>query len=327
MENIGVFIDHFLPFSSPDIFDRIKEATHEKDRVIVFITNACNRASVQRPWTTEDRKKIITSVLSDKELNRVKFCSIRPYLYDTDVFFGVISNNIDDNFNFLYNLYSKDGMIGFSEIGKNRINYNGSNESCNREVITEYFTSKNPETFLSGNKAGNIIRNFMYSDEYKELAQEYAHIMDYRKMWSNSPFPPIFSTVDAVVVANNHILVIKRGGKYGKGWIALPGGFINANEIVIDGCIRELKEETGLNLSHDKMMKSMIFDHPDRDLRGRTITTAFLFHLGMGIQFPKVKGNDDADCAWWMNYDDFVASEKDIFGDHWDIVRTMFTRK
>jgi bifunctional NMN adenylyltransferase/nudix hydrolase len=35
------------------------------------------------------------------------------------------------------------------------------------------------------------------TNEFKELAEEYEFIRKYKESWSNSPYPPIFVTVDA----------------------------------------------------------------------------------------------------------------------------------
>ena len=55
-------------------------------------------------------------------------------------------------------------------------------------------------------------------------------------------------TVDAVVVQSGHILLVKRGDMPGKGLWALPGGFLNQEETMLDGAIRELKEETKIKV-------------------------------------------------------------------------------
>jgi bifunctional NMN adenylyltransferase/nudix hydrolase len=128
-------------------------------------------------------------------------------------------------------------------------------------------------------------------------------------------------TVDAVVVQSGHILLVKRGDMPGKGLWALPGGFLNQDEKMLDGAIRELKEETKIKVPvpvlKGSIKESKTFDAPNRSSRGRTITQAFLIDLGVG-ELPKVKGSDDAEKAFWVPFNK-VKQEK-MFEDHFHII-------
>jgi len=102
---------------------------------------------------------------------------------------------------------------------------------------------------------------------------------------------------------------------------ALPGGFLNQEETMLDGCIRELKEETKIKLPvpvlKGSIKESKTFDAPNRSARGRTITQAFFIDLGVG-ELPKVKGSDDAAKAFWVPFNK-VKQEK-MFEDHFHII-------
>lgn len=70
-------------------------------------------------------------------------------------------------------------------------------------------------------------------------------------MNENSLIPSL--TTDAIVLRkhkddNEHdILMVTRGHDPFKGCFAFPGGFVNYNEDPLQGCLRELKEETNLD--------------------------------------------------------------------------------
>jgi bifunctional NMN adenylyltransferase/nudix hydrolase len=135
-------------------------------------------------------------------------------------------------------------------------------------------------------------------------------------------FPPTFMTVDSVVTQSGHILLVERGEMPGKGLWALPGGFLNQNETMLDGAIRELKEETKIKVPvpvlKGSIKSSKTFDAPNRSQRGRTITQAFFIDLGFDTSLPKVKGSDDAAKAFWVPFKD-VKQEK-MFEDHAHII-------
>lgn len=81
-------------------------------------------------------------------------------------------------------------------------------------------------------------------------------------------------TVDAVIVSNNNIILIRRKNPPFQGELALPGGFVNIGETVEKACIREAYEETNVHVRIKKLIG--VFSDPKRDPRGHTVTIAFL---------------------------------------------------
>ena len=56
-------------------------------------------------------------------------------------------------------------------------------------------------------------------------------------------------SVDCVVFRGDEVLLIERGGEPFKGDWALPGGFHDVGEGLLEAAARELREETGLTES------------------------------------------------------------------------------
>ncbi len=141
-------------------------------------------------------------------------------------------------------------------------------------------------------------------------------------------------TADAVVLCKSHILLIRRKNIPGKGQLALPGGFVQTDETVEDGAIRELFEETKLHVPEKVLRKSIIdmklFDNPKRSLRGRLMTFAHTFKIDTNHDgsLPRVYGSDDADKAFWEPISNIMAPENatDFFEDHHNIIMTMIGR-
>jgi bifunctional NMN adenylyltransferase/nudix hydrolase len=187
--------------------------------------------------------------------------------------------------------------------------------SGNIEVYAQYIM---PSTF-------NHIKRF----EASSLIDEYKFIEEHTKMWSVAPYPVSFTTVDSLVIKSGCILVIKRGTKLGFGQYALAGGYLNMNESIRDGALRELKEETKISVPFSVLENSIkevrVFDHPKRSLRGRIVTHVHLIDLGYG-PLPEVKGGDDANEAVWLPIADVMQNEDKFFEDHYDIIVNMTSK-
>ena len=176
----------------------------------------------------------------------------------------------------------------------------------------------------------NALYWFRTQPLFEQLRREHHFIESYKMRWQAAPYAPTFTTVDAVVVQAGHVLLIERRAEPGKGLWALPGGFVAQDERLQTAVIRELREETRLKVPEPVLKGSVkskeTFDHPDRSLRGRTITTAFLIQLAETGELPAVKGGDDAAKAFWVPIAEAMAKRDQFFEDHYHIITTMVGR-
>jgi 8-oxo-dGTP diphosphatase len=82
--------------------------------------------------------------------------------------------------------------------------------------------------------------------------------------------PPIAADVIAEIGTN--IVLIERRN-FPLGW-ALPGGFVDVGERVEDAAVRELREETTLDVELRALLG--VYSRPDRDPRGHTVTIVYV---------------------------------------------------
>jgi 8-oxo-dGTP diphosphatase len=80
--------------------------------------------------------------------------------------------------------------------------------------------------------------------------------------------------VDAVILFQDGIVLIKRDRPPFAGCNALPGGFVEVGETVEAAAVREAHEETGLAIELLGLVG--IYSNPARDPRGHVVSAAFL---------------------------------------------------
>ena len=97
-------------------------------------------------------------------------------------------------------------------------------------------------------------------------------------------------TVDCVVFDGSGVVLIRRGCEPFKGEYALPGGFVDIGESVEDACIRELKEETGLEVNKNSLQLIGVYSKPGRDPRRHTASIAYLAEADLSL----LQAGDDA---------------------------------
>ena len=128
-------------------------------------------------------------------------------------------------------------------------------------------------------------------------------------------YPRPAVTADCIVMTredNPKVLLIERGHEPFKGCWAFPGGFMNMDETTEQCAIRELEEETGLQITDIQQLGA--YSKVDRDPRGRTITVAYLAFVDNPLP---VKGQDDAAKAQWFS----IKNLPKLAFDHEEIMK------
>lgn len=122
-----------------------------------------------------------------------------------------------------------------------------------------------------------------------------------------NPSRPIVG-VGAVIIQNNEVLLIRRAKAPRKGEWSLPGGGVELGETTETALIREVKEETGLNVTLGDVVD--VIDFIDTTPAGHH---RFHYILIDYLAFPvggTLKAGSDADEAHFFSFSEAVSMVK-----------------
>jgi 8-oxo-dGTP diphosphatase len=103
---------------------------------------------------------------------------------------------------------------------------------------------------------------------------------------SNGKTPLV--AVDAIILIDDCLVLVRRRNPPFQGHYALPGGFVEIGEFLEEAVVREAREETGLDVQVERL--SGVYDDPKRDPRGHVISIAYICKVIGG----KLKAGSDA---------------------------------
>lgn len=352
--DLTVFIGRFQPFHNGHLHV-INEALKQSKHVCILVGSSNEPRSIRNPFTFAERVSMIHGAINVSEPIYIK--PLEDILYNDSQWVKNIQESVDELVKSLKLVNPKIALIGHSKDATSyylklfpqwgNINVENFHNFSSTPIRNMYFSNIG-DIFLNdidGHKIGDLpqekilppnvrkqLLQFIETPDYNYIRDEYEFVLNYKSQWNSLPYKVIFTTTDACVIQSGHVLLVKRKGRPGKGLWALPGGFMGYDETVVDSMLRELKEETKIDVSYNllrsSIVTSQVFDDPNRSARGRTITHGFLIHLRPDRDLPKIKrklptveGADDAEKAIWMPLSKLTRSM--FFEDHYSMIQKL----
>lgn len=134
-----------------------------------------------------------------------------------------------------------------------------------------------------------------------------------------SAFPPFAVTADTVVFTNRDdrpmVVLVQRAKDPFQGRWALPGGFVDIDEDLEPAALRELAEETGLEVSSLRQLGA--YGTPGRDPRMRVVTVVY---WAVEDSIDGLVGGSDAAVARLWPVDDVLGDSAFLAFDHHQIL-------
>ncbi|NHZ95992.1 bifunctional nicotinamide-nucleotide adenylyltransferase/Nudix hydroxylase [Massilia sp. CCM 8734] len=336
--DVAVLIGRFQPFHRGHVV-LLQRALVSAPHVVLVLGSSFQARNAKNPFTWEERAAMIGATLTEQDRARVSFVAVRDYYDDSlwsaavrkavaqsapDAAHVALVGHFKDASSYYLNHFPKwENIVVESE--------RAIDATCVRRV---FFEAEDLDISLSvlDDMVPHAVRQYLKAwallPHYPALVEEHRRIVAYKTAWKSAPYPPIFTTADAVVVSGGNVLLIRRGGFPGKGQWAVPGGFVEQRERLLHAAIRELAEETKLALLgttlEGMLVDVKVFDHPDRSQRGRTITHAHFFDL-QTENLPPVEASDDASHAAWIPIVELAGMEDQFFEDHFHILDSFLS--
>ena len=335
-----IFIGRFQPFHIGH-YDVVQKALDISENVILVLGSHNRARDPKNPFTTEERIKIIKTAL-DGQLSRIFFAPQVDHPYNEDRWISDVQSSVTSG---IFNDWKRPWTPSPIKVGI--IGYDKDHSSYYLKKFPSYelvtIEPNHPEIHATTVRTHlfecPLTQEFFVSKEHRKITEEIAcsiypkianeihFIKKYKEQWSFAPYPVTFMTVDSVVTQGGHILLVERRAAPGEGLLALPGGYLDTKETLKQSSLRELKEETKIDVPlpvlAGSLVKQKTYDYPGRSLRGRIITECFHYRLNENYTRPEVKGSDDARKAFWKPYSEVIMNRDKFFEDHFDIIEDM----
>jgi bifunctional NMN adenylyltransferase/nudix hydrolase len=338
-----VLLGRFQPFHSGHQ-QIIQKALDISERIIVLTGSSHRPPELRNPWSHEDRKQMILGSFSEDVRKKIIIMPLidSPYNDDQWIFnIQTIVKGVTQSYIVRPHIKLKIALIGhdkdestyylkkfpqwdFVDIGEVSDNVNATDVRNVYFSNSIYYTKPELLNFRLPEGTISFLKNVYDEQTYLKIYSENAFTQEYKKPYENLKYAPTFNTADACVVCCGHVLLVKRAAQPGMGLLALPGGYVEPNERVVDAMIRELKEETKIKVPsavlRGSIKKQELFDYPYRSSRGRIFTYGYLIELP-DDELPKTKASSDASDIVWIPIADI--NPEDMFEDHYAIIMTL----
>ena len=300
-EKIWLFITRAQPGLHKWHLDAIRQAVQNEwlSKVIIWIWSSDKEYTAENPFTSEERRNLIER--TSQGIKDVVWDNIFliPDFWDWEKWIKYIENNLP-KFEYIISWNPRVLELmqkAWKKIADQKINY-----------IVRWTTIRE---LIARNQMWKV-KDFISQEAVNYLNEIWAPER-LKKYFQNEMKNPGL-TVDVVAFTKNgQIVLIKR--KNPPYWVALPWGFVDVWETLIDAAKRETMEEISVPVEIERSDYLWYWDDPDRDPRAHNISHAFKGNI---IDWEP-KASDDAKSLIIVNSSE-IDSLKFAFPDHKEMI-------
>lgn len=297
-----------------------KIAASQVDALYILVGSANVCRSIKNPWTYQERVDLIRKRLFQEGIENVKFLPVNDYPYNDHRWIMEVRSIVDHVIS--KSLRVQQDVVLFVPMKEGNDYLNWFPDIPTRSV-----------PIMGTLNATDIRHTLMESRDPsipKTVQADYDYYKDEKVKFAGYPFPEAlnFLCADSVVTCLGHVLLIERKRAPGMGTWALPGGFKENNETLLEAALRELREETNLRVPEKVLLGSLksskLYDSPKRSQGIPRVTMAFHFDIAPNNDgsLPRASGSDDAAKAVWVPLNDAI-NKHHLMDDHSSILMEM----
>jgi bifunctional NMN adenylyltransferase/nudix hydrolase len=356
MYDICVFAGRMRPFHAGHM-TVIKQALQKAQYLFVIVGSVGEPINFRNPFTFEEVREMIRASLTPTEQDRVFILGIADQENDNR-WVAAVQKCVTDQAKAISISDPKIALIGYSKDGSSyyltlfpqwgsisvtpaspelhgtldatklrKILYDIPEEDNAVETLVRFQQQTGETIFPRG--TFSFLREWVSTERFNQMRREYHFMNYYLDQFSQEPYPRYFTAADACVIMAGHVLLVRRGQMPGEGLWALPGGHVGMDETFEQAALRELVEETDIDVNLAILALACkgekLLDNPWRSTRKRTISVAYGFDLtSLSMDLPLVRGQDDASVARWWPIDE--VTREMMFEDHFNVIDHFATR-
>lgn len=319
----AVFIGRFQPPHRAHL-ETIERALARYERLVVVLGSAFAYPTPKNPFSEAVREGMIRACLGSQQEGRLQFVAVPDDYYDDPRWFRAVRVAVEaiagPGAEVCITGYHKDESSYYLHgFGNWPFEPSGVVSSLSAtDVRNSYFAGNSNWRPMVPEAVRRFMERFATTAEFARLQAEWKALQHYRALEERYPYPILHVAASAFVQAQGQVLLVERKGPLGQGAWALPGGYVEPKETLLEAALRELREETGLQLEPAALKATKAFDYPGRSLRGRVIS--FGHHFSLEGPPPRVEGRDGAARAFWLPIAELDRHQARFFEDHYQQV-------
>lgn len=326
----AVFIGRFQPPHHAHL-ETITRTLARFDRLIMVLGSAFCYPTPKNPFSADERQAMIRASLDAKAAERLHFVAVADDFYDDPRWFRTVRAAVEGLAGpgaeiYITGYHKDESSYYLHGFGNWPFEPSGVTSTLNAtDVRNSYFAGNADWKAMVPEAVRQYMEQFATTPEFSRLQAEWKTLQYYRSLEQRYPYPIVHVATDAMVLAQKHVLLVERAGALSKGAWALPGGYVETKETLLEAALRELHEETGLQIKPSSLKATKAFDYPGRSLRGRVISFGHFFDLGNTPPLP-AQGQDDAARAFWLPLHELPQHQARFFEDHYQEIRWFLER-
>lgn len=342
-------IGRFQPMHNGHV-KMVKKALEVAETVYILVGSANKFPDVKNPFSYMDRCRMIDMVIKRdndlfSQIHRIKIKPLNDSKYNDEKWkmdVRLCMEEKDQDTIAMVGFEKDQDSYWLTEFGWDHVKvqpYNvfwlGETIPMSSKLIRDYWlrcANISPEVVPNG--VVDFLLKFSYNDKF-EYTKEFNRLHEERLHWDKEiekfksyPYKGSLHHCcgDAVVICNNHVLLIERKFAPGKGAYALPGGHKDENETFRYAALRELEEEVGLKVPSKVIRGSIkdqhLFDDPTRtaEFCKPTVAQYIVLQPDHGGKLPRLQAGSDAKKAMWVPLHKVKQTPEMMFDDHYDII-------